>query len=466
MAVSAEIAVLLAAVINLFFAAFAPRHTQWICAPIALLGLIVGAVLVVAQIGTVEYAFAGTWLVDGAGLWARLMILAGTAFCILLSPDWFHDDSRHGEFYTVLLLSALGAMGMASAGDLLQLVMGVLLSSVTGYTLAAYHRDWGLSVEAGMKYFLLGAFANALLVTGVVLTYGMLGETGYRELGALFDAGIESSPLLFAGLGLIVVGVGFKLGAAPGHAWVPDVAEGAPVPAAAFLTAIPKIGAALALARIVELVPVDGLALRPLVALLAVATMTLGNLAAMWQDDVRRLIGWSSVSQAGYMLMAVTVVGLTDMAVPALLAFVGAYAASNLAAFAVVAHLRGRTDLADYAGLALARPAVAAVLVLSFLSLVGIPPVVGFVGKLALFIATIDGGYAWLAVAAAANTVASLYYYLRVLAPVYFEPSKGSVATLGGWSGTALWVGAAAILVLAALAGPILDAFEVSELLS
>jgi len=151
-----------------------------------------------------------------------------------------------------------------------------------------------------------------------------------------------------------------------------------------------------------------------------VATMTLGNLAALWQDDLRRLIGWSSVAQAGYLLMAITVLGLSPDALTALLVFVASYAIGNLTAFAVVAHLRGRTALNDYDGLAKRRPVAAAALVIAFLSLVGIPPTVGFLGKLTLFIATIDGGYTWLAVVAAANTVASLFYYARVMGRVYF----------------------------------------------
>lgn len=463
--VSPEIAIILTAVTSLAWAAFAPRRLQWVCALVALTGIAVAGALVTAQIGTVRLTFAGTWALDGAGVWARLMILGGAASCVFLSPGWFRSDPRHGEFYTILLFSALGAMAMAGAADLLQLVMGVLLSSVTGYTLAAYHRDWGLSVEAGMKYFLLGALANALLVTGVALVFGMLGTSGYDAIADRLTGGAVASPLLYAGFALLAVGVAFKLGAAPAHAWVPDVAEGAPAPAAAFLTVVPKVGAAVALARIVDLVPPDTLAIRPLIAVLAVVTMTLGNLAAFWQEDVRRLIGWSSVSQAGYVLMAVTVLGLSDQALPALLAFVGSYAIGNLAAFAVVAHLRGRTRLADYAGLAAERPVAAAVLILSFLSLVGIPPLVGFVGKLTLFLATIQGGYAWLAVVAAANTVASLFYYARVMGPVYFGAADKPVAVLDGWSTAALWLGGLAVVLITLAAGPVFDAFETAELL-
>jgi NADH-quinone oxidoreductase subunit N len=463
--VTPEITIILAAVLALLFAVFVPRRMQAGSALIALVGIGVASVLLLAQLGETRFTFSGTWALDGASLWARLMILIATAFCILLAPGWFRTDPRHGEYYTVLLLATLGAMAMAGAGDLLQLVIGVLLSSVTGYTLAAWHRDWALSVEAGMKYFLMGALANALLITGVTLILGLLGSSGYVDIADTLALGTNLSPLLFVGFALTLIGIAFKLGAVPAHAWLPDVAEGAPVPSAAFLTVVPKIGAAIALARLVQLVPPEMLGLRPLIAVLAVATMTLGNLAALWQDDLRRLIGWSSVAQAGYLLMAITVLGLSPDALTALLAFVASYAIGNLAAFAVIAHLRGRTALADYAGLARRRPAAAAALVIAFLSLVGIPPTVGFLGKLTLFVTTIDGGYTWLAVVAAANTVVSLFYYARVMGGMYFGVPTDDVAVLGRLSGVAMWIAAIAVIVSAVLAETAIAAFGLSQLL-
>lgn len=440
-----EIAVIVAAALGLVLAMVLPHHRQGWGAPLALAGLAVAAVLVALQIGRAELTFMGVWALDGASVWARLMILGATAFTVLLAPQWFRDDRRHGEYYPVLLLSAAGAMALAGSADLLQLVMGVLLSSVTGYTLAAYHRDWPISVEAGMKYFLVGALANALLVVGVTLMFGMLGSSGYGAMAAALHAG-AASPLLLLGTALVVVGLAFKLGAVPAHTWVPDVAEGAPAPAAAFLTVVPKIGAAVALARLVGLFPLEAMGLRMLVAVLAVATMTLGNLAALWQDDVRRLIGWSSVSQAGYALMAVSVIGLSGQALPALLVFLLAYAAANLAAFAAVAHLRGRTAIADYDGLFATRPGAALTIAVSFLSLVGIPPLVGFIGKLELFVVVIEGGFAWLAVVAVANTVVSLFYYLRVVARMSFAAPAGGAAVLGPGTAAATWIGLAAVV--------------------
>lgn len=456
-----EIAVLLSAVAVLLAAMALPRAAQGWCAALALAGLCIAAALCAQQLGGPDrLTFHGTWAVDGAGTWGRLLIVGATAFTLLLAPPWLAADPRQGEYYAIALFACLGAMVLAAASDLLQLVMGVLLSSVTGYTLAAWHRDWPLSVEAGMKYFLIGALANIVLLTGVTLVFGMLGASGYAELNDILETP-RSSPLLILGMALVVVGLAFKLGAVPAHAWMPDVAEGAPVPAAALLTVVPKIGAAIALARLVALVPPDALALRPMVAAIATATMTVGNLAALGQDDVRRLLGWSSVSQSGYALMAVCVVGLSASAVPALLAFLAAYALATLGAFAVIAHLRGLTERGGYAGLAWSRPWAAAALAACLLSLVGIPPLAGFFGKLMLFTTVLDGGYAWLAVVAVANTVVSLVYYLRVIAPMVFAEAAGKAAVLSRWTALAATVGALLVVGaglaaepgLAALAG-------------
>ena len=460
-----EIAIVMVAVVTLLAASFMPQRWQWLGAPLALVGLLTGIALCAAQLAEPpRLTFSGVWALDGASIWARLLILVVTAVAVMLTPEWLYRDRRHGEYYAVLLLSALGAMLLAGAADTLQLVMGVLLSSVTGYTLAAYHRDWALSVEAGMKYFLIGALTNTLLMIGITLLFGLYGSTNYTALAA---GAISTQPqgLALLALVLVVVGIAFKLAAVPAHAWMPDVAEGSPLPAAAFLTVAPKIGAAIALARLLQLFPAEAIAWRPVLAALAVATMTLGNLGALWQDDVRRLLGWSSVSQSGYALMAVTVVGLTEMALPALLFFLAGYAAANIAAFAVVTQLRGRTDLDHYRGLAAARPWAAAVLVVSLLSLVGIPPLAGFIGKLMLFLATIDAGYRWLAVVAVINTVISLFYYLRVLGPVYFDDAPAPVAVLGRWAGCGLFIAGISVLLLGLGAEIVLSALRKTTLL-
>jgi NADH-quinone oxidoreductase subunit N len=454
-----EIAVLLCAVAIVLLASFLPQRRQALCAAVALIGLAVAAMLCMRQLAAPPHlAFAGSWAIDGASIWARLLIVISAAVTILSTPEWLRSDRRHGEYYAVMLLSTLGAMMMAAASDSLELVVGILLASITGYVMTAYHRDWAISGEAGIKYFLLGGFANSLLMVGIALLYGLLGSTNYSVMAATLAAA-PHSPLLLTSLALVLVGIGFKLGAVPAHAWLPDVAQGAPAPAAAFLTVVPKIGAAVAMLRLLVLFD-DTLGWRLLIASMAVATMTLGNLAALWQTDLRRLLGWSSVSQAGYVLMAVTVVGLSDQALPALLLFLAGYAAANLAAFAVVTQLRGRTALSDYRGLAAQRPWAAAVLTLTLLSLVGIPPLAGFAGKLMLFWATLDSGYGVVAVAALVNTVISLFYYLRVLTPVYFDRvPQQPIEQLGGFAAWALAVTALAVVGIGFGAGALLAVF-------
>jgi len=365
---------------------------------------------------------------------------------VLLSPEWMRTDRRHGEYYGLLLFAALGSVMMAAASDTMELVVGVLLSSAASYPLAAYHRAWAPSLEAGMKYYLLAALTNALLALGMVLLFGIVGDTGYAATAAALADGADPVALI-AAVTLIVIGLAFKMGAFPAHAWMPDVAQGAPAPVAAFLTVVPKIGAAVALTRFVLLLPAE-IAWPWIIAFVAVVTMTLGNLAALRQTDVRRLLGWSSVSQSGYALMAVTVAATGGPAIAALLVFLAGYAVANVAAFAVVVSWRGRTALDDYRGLAGTQPVPAVVLVVALLSLVGIPPTIGFFGKLLLFDVTIDGGYAWLAVVAAVNTVMSLYYYLRVIAPMVLAPRDGDVHRLGPLAGLAAAVAGLGVIGL------------------
>lgn len=439
-----ELVLLVAAVGLLLLPLWLGVPRQGLCAPLALVALVLGAALCGRQLLQPAHAsFGDSWIIDSSSIVARLIILATAACCILMAPDWLRSDRRHGEFYAVLLLGALGAMLMTAAADLLLLVVAVLLSSVTGYVLAGWHRAWGPSVEAGMKYFLVGAFANAWLLLGATWLFGLAGGTRFAALTA-----VPPMPLLWAGLGLAIVGVVFKLGAVPVHPWVADVAQGAPAPSAAFLTVVPKVGAAIALVRLLQAMPLEASGWRAGIGVLAVATMSLGNLMALWQEDLRRLLGWSSVSQAGYALMAPAVLGLTPRANDALLYFLAAYAAGTTCAFAVVTHLRGRTALADLRGLAAARPWVAVALTISLLSLVGIPPLGGFVGKLGLFTMTLDAGQNWLAFAALGNTVLSLFYCLRVVARVAFDAPSSFVFDLGIWSRFAVAVTTLAVLAL------------------
>lgn len=442
-----ELILLLGAVTIILVASFTSQKHQPLNAGLAMVALVLALIFTLLQVNSeTKLTFSGVWSLDQLAITAKLLIIVSGGFAVALSPQWMATDQRHGEYYALVLFNLLGAIMMASAADSMELIIGVLLSSVTGYPLVAFHRAWPPALEAGMKYFLIGALANALLVIGVVLIFGLTGATGYTEIASALSINPDPVVIIVA-LAFILLGLAFKLGAFPVYAWLPDLAQGAPAPIAALLTVVPKIGAAVALARFVGLLP-NTLEWPWVIAGLSAVTMTLGNLAALLQQDLRRLLGWSAVSQSGYALMAIAVIGKADEAETALLFFLAAYASANIAAFAAVTYLRGRTDLDQYKGLVRVRPWTTAVIILSLLSFVGIPPLAGFFGKFLLFRATIDGGYAWLAVLAVANTVLSLFYYLRVISPMVFAKTTSDIMMLGRGPASAMLGAGFLILVI------------------
>lgn len=440
-----EICLLLGAVVIVLASSFLPQQRLSWMAAVALLAIASAAGFSLDQWGEpARLTFSGVWALDGPAIAAKLIMLAAGAVVVALSPGWLATDRRHGEFYALLLFALLGVVTLASASDTMELVVGMLLSSAASYPLAAFHRGFAPALEAGMKYFLVGALTNTLLCIGVVWLFGLTGSTGYPAIAGRLAQGVDELALLTA-TGCIVVGLSFKLAAFPAHAWMPDVAQASPAPAAAFLTVVPKVGAAIALARLLALLPAPH---HPtlLIALLAAATMTLGNLAALWQKDVRRLLGWSAVAQSGFALMAIAAMPTSPDARTSLLLFLATYAIANLAAFAVVIELRGRTTLKDYAGLARSAPGPALVLILALLSLVGIPPLIGFFGKFMLYRSTLQGGLGWLAVVAALNSAISLFYYLRVAGTIVFGQPAEAVHRLGRATNALVWLSGALLL--------------------
>ncbi len=458
-----ELVLVTGGVLVLLYALLAPRRWQAGAAVLAMVTIAASAVASWLMLGEpAALTFADTYARDEVAVWAKLVVLAATALTVGLSVRWFARDPRHGEYYTLLLFSALGAVLLAGATDLKQFVAALVLSSATGFVLTAYHRRSRASAEAAMKYFLVGALTSASMLVGAAYLFGLAGATTFPALRAgLTDGGAG----LVVGVALVLLAVAFKVGAVPAHPWVPDVAEGAPAPVAAFLTTVPKIGGFVFLARLAITLPVDAVGWRPLTAILAAATMTLGNLAALWQDDVRRLLGWSAVSQTGYGLLAIVALGRSGLAVTSLVFFLVAYTAANLAAFGVVVELRGRADRVSYAGLARAHPLLAGSLAVAFLSFIGIPPLAGFPAKLLLFGAAIDAGYTWLAVLAVANTVVSIAYYARVLAPAYFDALAAPVPVLGRSAAVATLVAAAAVIASGVAADPLLRSLTAATLL-
>ena len=468
--VAPELALLSGAVAILIFALFTARRLQRWAALLAIVTLCISASLTISILERApRMTFGDTYAIDGTALVSKFIVIGVTILVVLFSIEWFAADPRAGEYYALLLMSALGAVLLAGAADSMEIVLALLLSSATGYVLVSYHRRSRRAAEAGMKYYLLGALTNAAMLYGIVLLFGVSRTTTLAGMHRAFEASPAPAVPLVAAAALTVVGLAFKIGAVPAHAWMPDVADGAPAPIAAFVTAAPKIGALVALARIVVMLPEELSGWRPLIALLSALTRSLGNVAALWQEDVRRLLGWSAVSQSGYAMMAVVALNRSSLAVPSLLFFLAAYVLGNLAAFGVVIELRGLADRERYTGLGRSHPLLGIALVTSFLSFVGIPPLAGFTGKLALFGAAIDAGYGWLALLAAVNTVLSLAYYARVIGPMYFGVNAGVSAMtaersipvpLGSWASIGVAISTAGLLILGVGGNLVLGAFQ------
>ncbi len=420
-----EIVVLVGALAALVGGSFLPRTQQWVARAVAGAALVASALVTSAVLtDSARSVYGESFTIDRGTNSARLVVVLATLLVIALGTDELRGSPRESETYALLMLSSTGVMVLAGASDLLVLAVGFLLASIPVYGLIGLARTRAAS-EAAMKTYLLGALFGILLLLGVTVLYGVATGTTYAVLGQRLGAAPVAA--VAAGAVAVLAGLAFEAGAVPAHMWVPDAAQGSSVTAAAYLTTVPKVGALVAVYRFVQLLP-DALDWRLLVGVLAVASMTLGNLAALGQDDVRRLLGWSTVSQVGYLLGVVAVAGRSSLALPALLLYLAAYAVTNLAAFAVVGALPEHRDLAAYRGLARSQPWLAIALAVSLLGLLGTPPTSVFVGKLAVASAMWSGGQVWLAVALVVNTLVSLGYYLRWIAPSFTTTPASSTA--------------------------------------
>jgi NADH-quinone oxidoreductase subunit N len=375
----------------------------------------VAAVLALPLIGRAETVFSGTFRVDELSTWAALIVLPATALVVLLAAPEVGGTDREGTVYALLAFTSAGALVLAGAGDVLFLVLGVLISSLGGFALVAYWRD-DRSTEAALKYFVFGSVSEAIMVFGLSYWFAATGSTLLGDLGRLANASLPA----VAGLIGLLVGLGYKAALVPLHFWAPDAYDGAPVSVAAYLSVVPKVGAIFGLAQVARDLPGAPADWRLVLALIAATSMTYGNVTALVQANVVRLLAYSSIAQAGYLLLGVLAVGHSALALPSLIMFGAAYAAMNLGVFAVVAHV-GRT-LEAFAGFGRTSPWGGITLVVCLLSLVGVPPLAGFAGKLLLFSAAIDAGYTWLAVVAILNSVLSLGVYLRLIVPMYQPP--------------------------------------------
>ena len=380
-------------------------------------------------------ASRGLLAIDGFAAFFKIVALASAALTLLMSAPWLRVEGlRAGEYCFLVLCATLGMMFMASGVDLITLFIGLETMAVSFYVLAGYLKPNPRSNEAAVKYFLLGAFSLGVLLYGMSILYGVTGTTSLAGIAAAL-AGREPSLVLLLAVVLVGAGMGFKIAAVPFHMWAPDVYEGAPTPVTAFLSVGSKAASFAMLIRIfMEGLPALGAEWTTLFWGLAVVTMTVGNIAALTQSNLKRMLAYSSIAHAGYLLMGV--VAGTQRGVAAMLVYVGVYLFMQLGAFAVVVAMR-RADvvgdeLKDLTGLSRRSPMMAFAMLFFMLSLGGIPPTAGFMGKVWLFGAAIDAGFVWLAVIAVANSAVSLYYYLRVVVFMWIneetEPAASPLA--------------------------------------
>ncbi len=380
-------------------------------------------------------------IADGFALGARMVILVAAGLATLLSMGYLPRINRQmGEYYALVLLATLGMTMMASATDLIVLFLALEVFSLALYILSGYYRANPRSTEASMKYFLLGAFASSFFVYGAALLYGAAGTTQLREIGNLLASDHGNPNLLWPGIALLLVGFGFKVSLVPFHMWTPDVYQGAPTPVTAFMSAGTKTAAFAAFVRVLmEALPAQQIQWGWALAVLAVLTMTVGNLTALRQLSLKRMLAYSSVAHAGYILVAL--VPGTAQGSKAALFYLLTYAFMNVGALAVVITLEKIDELDALqnraAGLADRWPLLALAMSIFMLSLSGIPPLAGFFGKFFVFQAAVEGGWTWLAVVGVINSAISAYYYLRVVVAMYFHEAEEPVQPRR-WGGLSL----------------------------
>ncbi|MGB9887292.1 MAG: NADH-quinone oxidoreductase subunit N [Moorellales bacterium] len=406
-----------------------PRDRQRSLGYLASVGLALVLLVTLARHGRQGVFLGGSYLQDAYAAFFKELLLSAAILATIASHDFVPRLGRYqAEFYALVVFATLGMVLVAGAGDLVTLYLGLELMTISFCLLAAFNQGDPKSQEAGLKYILLGAMSSAVLLYGLSLVYGLAGTTRLGELGPAL-ASRTQVPLLNPAVVFLIAGFAFKIAAVPFHFWSPDVYEGAPTPVTALLAVGSKAAALAALIRllVMALPEVQAYWGAPLV-LLCLLTVVFANLVAIPQTNIKRLLAYSSISQAGYLLLgavALSPLGLTGVLFHSLL-----YVFANMAAFMVVTafwQATGSDEIPDYAGLARRAPLLAAVMLFSLLSLAGIPPLAGFWGKFYLFTAAIERGYVWLALVAVIMTMVSVYYYLLVAKAMFIkEPPAGS----------------------------------------
>ncbi len=403
------------------------------------------------------YAFHHMLVVDGFGTFFRILVCAVGLLTILLSVAYLEREKhQQGEYYALILFSVTGQCIMATANELIMVFIGIEISSIASYVLAGYLRDDKRSNESAIKYFLLGSFATAFLLYGVSWVYGLTGTTNLDGIrAAILEPNFSSGDSLIGlAAALMAVGFAFKVAAVPFQGWAPDVYQGAPAPISAFMSVGPKAAAFAVFLRVFRtaFAPVSD-RWEPIVALVALATMTVGNFAALRQTNIKRLLAYSSIANAGYLLVAVS--SRSELGVQAVMFYLAAYVAMTMGAFAIITHFSRQgerfVEIGDLSGLAAKQPVLAGLFTIFALSMIGIPLTAGFFGKFYIFKAALDSHLVWLTVIGLLNSAVAAYYYLQILVVMYMHEPGTAVEEMepvsGGITITA-WVAAVATLVL------------------
>jgi NADH-quinone oxidoreductase subunit N len=407
--------------------------------------------------------FSGMYIADGYSFFFKLLFLLSLVLSILISIRYIEIEQVNlGEYYTLLLFATLGMMVMASAGDIIVLYLGLELMALSTYVLAGFLRFDRKSNEAALKYFLLGAFASAFLLYGTSLIYGLTGTTNLKGIAEYIAAkGITVHPALLFSMILFIAGFGFKIAAAPFHMWAPDVYEGAPTSVTAFMSVGPKAAGFAVLGR-TFFIAFDSFQLdwATMLMPIAVLTMAVGNILAISQTNIKRMLAYSSIAHTGYALIGVIAGG--DEGIASMMNYLFIYAFMNIGAFAVVILLRTETfkgdEIADFEGLAKTHPLASALMLIFMFSLTGIPPTAGFIGKFYLFMSAVHAGYTWLAIVAVIFSTISAYFYLRIVMLMYMrEPKVEITLTTSPYTGITLAVTTLAVLLIGILPSSLIE---------
>lgn len=458
-----EVVLLIWALLILLIDLWIPDTKKYYTVVLSAAGLVISAGCAFALPGRTGSAFSNMVVLDGfSSVLSILFLLSGLA-AVALAYDYLkRNAAQRGEYYTLLLFSIAGMMLMASANDLIMVFLSLELLSIPLYILAGFFRPRLASEEAALKYFLLGAFSSAILLFGIAWIYGSTGHTDFPGIVASIDGGQANYLLLLIGAGLLLVGFGFKIGVFPFHMWVPDTYQGSPSSIGAFMTVATKAAGFAALLRVfLVLFPAEAPIMAGILWVLSAASMIFGNTVAIAQMNMKRLLAYSSIANAGYILMAFVPYGnpvIAQEAVSSALFYLLAYALTSFGAWAVMIVLEpAESDgllLQDFSGLGRKYPWLGAALLISMMSFIGVPLTMGFWGKFYLFKTAVDGSQIPLALIGLLTSLVSAYYYLRIVMFAYFKPGEPQIQP-GRWASIVAVICAAGIFVLSFIPTPV-----------